>query len=497
MAQSKSSIYQPPQFIDDERSEKIEHFLSTIKDYFQYNYETNKFPGLAYGLIVDGELIDSNSFGYINLERKLPTTHQSLFRIASMTKSFTAMAIIKLRDDGKLRLDDPVSDYIPELNQTNFLTNDSPILTIRHLLIQNCGMPEDDSWADRQLSVNDNDFLKMLNKGISLSNPPDTIWEYTNLGYAMLGRIITVVAQQSFQDYIKQEILLPLDMKNTFWEYDDIHPDQLAHGYRWQSERYLEEELLHDGTYGAMGGLISSIEDFSKYVSYHLQAWPARTASEYGPIRRSSLREMHHPWNFIGIHPQAENSPIVVTSAYCYGLIWSKTTDGIISINHTGGLPGFGSNWMILPEYGIGLVSFSNSTYADLYHINGIILEQFVKLGNLQTRQLSNSYYLSQRKDQLIDVLIKSKWNQSTSKFDDIFAENFFLDHDLELRKKTTDDFLNQIGTIISIRPLIPKNQLRGDFHIEGEHATLQISFSLSPENPPLIQELKFTKHCK
>lgn len=493
MSQSKSLIYQPAEFTDKQRSEKIHQLLPTIKDYFQYAYESNRFPGLTYGLIVNGELIDSNSFGCTDLERKLPVTCQSLFRIASMTKSFTAMAIVKLRDEGKLRLDDPVSKYIPELNQTNFLTHDSPIITIRDLLIQNAGMPEDDPWADRQLSINDNEFLAMLNKGISLSNPPGTIWEYTNLGYTMLGRIITVVSQQSFQDYITQEILIPLDMKNTFWEYDDIQPDLIAHGYRWESERYIEEELLHDGTYAAMGGLISSIEDFSKYISYHLQAWPARTQSEFGPIRRSSLREMHHPWNFISLHPQADNSTTIITSAYCYGLIWSKTTDGIVSINHTGGLPGFGSNWMILPEYGIGLVSFSNSTYADLCHINEIILERIVKLGDLKTRQLSNSYFLSQRKEQLIDVLIKNNWNLSTNEFEQIFTENFFLDQNLELRRKTSENFFNQIGTIVTIRELIPKNQLRGNFLIDGERATLHIAFSLSPENPPLIQELKFT----
>ena len=255
----------------------------------------------------------------LDLERKISTTMKSLFRIASMTKSFTAMAIVKLRDDGKLRLDDSVYQYVPELKLTNLLTNDAPILTIRHLLTQDVGMPEDDPWADRQLALPVTEFLAMLNKGISMSNPPGTIWEYTNLCYAILGRIITVVSQMSYQEYIKREILNPLGMTNTFWEYNEAPLELLARGYRWECEQYSEEHLLHDGTFGAMGGLISSIEDFSKYVSYHLQAWPPRNDPEYGPLRRSSLREMQHPWNFIELNAY-KHRPCLVTRGL---LLWA------------------------------------------------------------------------------------------------------------------------------------------------------------------------------
>lgn len=486
----KRSTYQPPVFTEEKRLEKIRQALPTIETLFRKEFDSNHFPGLAYGIIVDGELIDTHFFGYANLQQKIPTTAQSLFRIASMSKSFTAMAIVKLRDDGKLRLDDPIEQYIPELKKTNMLTNDAPILTIRHLLTQDVGMPEDDPLADRQLSMVDAEFLAMLNRGISMSNPPGTVWEYTNLCYALLGRIISIVSQRSYQEYIKQEILHPLGMMQTSWEYTEIPPELLARGYRWECDQYSEENLLHDGVYGAMGGLISSIEDFSKYIAYHLQAWPARDDPEYGPLRRSSLREMHHPWNFIELKSY-RHRPCPTTSAYCYGLIWSKNSDGVVSVNHTGGLPGFGCNWVMLPEHGIGLVSLANVTYADLCAINRVIIDRMVNIAELKSRQLPISHILAERKQQLLNVMLRQQWTVDQIDLSKVFAANFFDDKSLELRKTEFEAFLKRIGTISTVGELMPKNQLRGRFEVHGEQGKLQVMFSLSPENPPLIQELK------
>lgn len=323
-----------------------------------------------------------------------------------------------------------------------------------------------------------------------MSNPPATIWEYTNLCYALLGRIITLVSKIPYQEYIRREILHPLGMTETLWEYSQAPSHHLARGYRWECGRYAEEELLHDGVYGAIGGLISSVEDFSKYLAYHLQAWPARNDSEYGPLRRSSLREMHHPWNFIQLKSYSHRS-CLATSAYAYGVIWSKNNDGIISINHTGDLPGFGCNWIMLPEYGIGLVSFANRTYADLAEINIRIIDEIINQSHLKARQMPVSHILTERNRQLLNVIVDNQWEINETDRSKLFSENFFADQSLELRKTNSDTLFKKIGRIEKIGELIPKNQLRAQLIIDGEHGKVQIRFSLSPENPPLIQELK------
>src|SRR5258705_2501896 len=135
------SSYQPAVFADGARMEKIMQAFPVIDNIFKVYADTNHFPGLAYGIIVDGKLVYKNNSGYTDVDKKIPVTSSSLFRIASMSKSFAAMAILKLRDEGKLNLDDPANQYIPGLKNIKYPTADEPLITIRHLLSHGAGFP--------------------------------------------------------------------------------------------------------------------------------------------------------------------------------------------------------------------------------------------------------------------------------------------------------------------------------------------------------------------
>src|ERR1700744_4923484 len=132
----------------------------------------NNFPGLVYGIVSGGRLMFAGASGYGDLAKKTPATAGSDFRIASMTKSFVTVAILQLRDAGKLRLDDPAYLYIPELKGQKGDAGDAPEITIRNLLTHSAGFPEDNPWGDRQLAVTDEELLAMVKKGISFSNSP-------------------------------------------------------------------------------------------------------------------------------------------------------------------------------------------------------------------------------------------------------------------------------------------------------------------------------------
>ena len=112
---SFDSSYQPATFADPNRLEKIKTTFAVIDSLYKKHATDNHFPAISFGIVVDGELVYKNSYGYTDIEKKTPATTASLFRIASMSKSFTCMAILKLRDEGKLNLDDPAYFYIPEL----------------------------------------------------------------------------------------------------------------------------------------------------------------------------------------------------------------------------------------------------------------------------------------------------------------------------------------------------------------------------------------------
>ncbi|MBK8505355.1 MAG: beta-lactamase family protein [Saprospiraceae bacterium] len=361
-----TSEYISPTFADQRVSSKTQEAFPVIAQIYKEYAENNKFPSITYGVVIGDELVFSGSTGLANLENNTASSLKTVYRIASMSKSFTAMAILHLRDAGKLQLSDPVTKYIPEFEKVIPLTDDAPAITIKHLMTMSAGFPEDNPWGDRQLADTDNELLALISEGLSLSNVPGVTFEYSNLGYALLGKIITNVSAMPYQKYIRDNILIPLGMLNSFYDYEEVPLSLLAQGYRWEDEQWKKEPLLSDGSYGAMGGMLCSLEDFAKYVSLHLNAWPPRNAPDAGPVKRSSIREMHQPWRFNGLFSDATNlrgDTCAVTTGYGYGLGWRQDCSGIIRVSHSGGLPGYGSEWRIYPEYGVGVISFSNRTY--------------------------------------------------------------------------------------------------------------------------------------
>jgi CubicO group peptidase (beta-lactamase class C family) len=485
------SEYRSAQFEDGSRLEKVRAVFPEIERIYREHAVENQFPGIAFGVVLDGNLVFSGSHGLADLESKTPVTGRTMFRIASMTKSFTAMAILQLRDQGKLRLDDPASRHLPELRKLRLLTADAPAITIRDLLTHSAGFPEDNAWGDWQLADTESDLVQLMRDRPWFSNPPGVAYEYSNLGFALLGRVVTRVSRMPYQRYIERRILQPLGMTQTEWEYSNIPPELLAHGYRWEEKQWKPEPMLHDGSFGAMGGLISSIDEFARYMALHQTAWPPRDDTESGPLKRSSLREMHQPWRISGLAleaktPEGTNCPMM--TGYGYGLGWSKDCNGRMAVGHSGGLPGFGSNWRILPEYGIGVVALANRTYANAGEANTKVLHLLLNTCGLEPWTLPASAILEQRRDELIQFL--PDWSDAALR-SGIFAENFFKDQSLELRRESARELFEKAGGIVAVGEMKPLNNLRGTLVIEGTRANVEVWFTLTPENPPLIQALR------
>src|SRR3954471_15650815 len=201
-------------------------------------------PGAAWGVIVDGQVAHLSAQGLRDVESAAPVDGDSVFRIASMTKSFTAMSILKLRDEGKLSLDDPAERYVPELKSLKYPTSDSPKITVRHLLSHAEGFPEDNPWGDRQLADSEAQLTEKMKDGIPFSNAPGLAYEYSNFGFAILGRMVSNVSGTRYPDYVAANILKPLGMMSTTLEPKEVAPNHLALGYRWEDEQWKPEPLL-------------------------------------------------------------------------------------------------------------------------------------------------------------------------------------------------------------------------------------------------------------
>jgi len=488
--------YEPARFADSARVQKITETKAVVKKMFEEHAAKSNFPGFAYGIVADGKLVYAGSVGYSNIEDKTAATTNTAFRIASMSKSITALAILQLRDAGKLKLDDAAEKYINQLKGVKYLTTDAAPITIRNLLTHTAGFPEDNPWGDRQLADTDDDLMKLLTDDVQFSAVPGAGYEYSNVGFALLGKIVSVASAMPYQQYIAQNIFAPLGMTNTYWEFSKVPKKGLANGYRFEVEKWIPVPLLHDGSYGAMGGIITTINDFEKYMALQLSAWPPSNKPESPVLKRSSLREMQTSGTFAGLnagfrYPDGRLCP--TAAMYTYGLRWTKDCAGRISVGHGGGLPGFGSNWQILPDYGIGVVSFVNLTYTPAGGINTAVLDTIIKIAQLKPRTLPPSTILQQRKDELVDLLP----HFTSAEQSGLFAENFFLDKSVKIRKEAAEAAFEKAGKILNVGELVAENNLRGTFLLQGEKANLEVFFTLTPEKVPLVQELQMREKAK
>ena len=485
--------YSPPRFIDPDRVRRLRAVLPRLDALYEAHAASNHIPGFVYGVVVDGELVHRHASGVAEVASGRPVTVSTRFRIASMSKSFTAAAILRLRDAGKLSLEDPVSRHLPEFRRVKPPSSDSPTVTIRHLLRMSGGFPQDDPWGDRKLAETDAQLEALVREGLTFSNPPGIRWEYSNLGYTLLGRIVTRVARMPYQRFVTREILRPLGMTNTVYEIDAVPASELALGYRWQDGAWLAEPMLHDGAWGAMGGMVTTLDDFARYAAFHLDAWPPRDGVEAAPLSRATRREMHRPWEVVSVPNDLvdlEGKPVARVAGYSTGLSWNQDSRNVVWVRHAGGLPGFGSEFRFLPDHGVALIAFGNRTYAPMTAANIQAMEVLLGAARLPARTVVPSPILEQRAAQLARLL--RDWDSSADR--GALASNFFLDHPESEWRRRCAEWLAKTGPVVEVTPLIADNQLRGRFRLRGEGGSIEVFLTLMPEKDPKVQEvtLKF-----
>jgi CubicO group peptidase (beta-lactamase class C family) len=448
-------------------------------------------PGAAWGVVVDGELAHAGATGFRDVSSKAPVDADTVFRIASMTKSFTAMCILKLRDEGKLSLDDPAEKYVPELKALTYPTTDSPRITIRHLLSHAEGFPEDNPWGDRQLADTDAQLSQMIKGGIPFSNAPGLAYEYSNYGFAILGRIVSNVSGMKYTDFVTANVLRPLGMTSTTLEPATVPANRLAHGYRWEDNAWKDEPLLSNGSFGSMGGMLTSVRDLSRYVGLFLSAWPPRDGPEIGPIKRSSLREMQQVWRpapASAARDRATGAVQLNSGGYGFGLRVSQSCSYRHIVAHGGGLPGFGSVMTWLPEYGVGVIAFGNLTYTGWGRVATSAFERLTKDGGLKPRMPAPSPALTRARDAVSRLIVR--WDDRLA--DEIAAENLFLDQSKDRRRAEITRLRETVGACTPGSGFddVP-NALRGRWTMSCEKGKLEVAITLAPTMPPKVQLLE------
>jgi CubicO group peptidase (beta-lactamase class C family) len=466
--------------------------LNAITPLFEAHCATKHLPGCAFGIVADGKLAASRGLGVVNPTAPTAPTADTIYRIASMTKSFAALAILMLRDEGPLRLDTAAAEYVPELHELTYPTRDSAPITVRQLLTMSGGWPEDNPWGDRQL-WRDNTWLgETLRSGVAFANAPGITFEYSNLGYMVLGRMIANVSGAGALDFITRRILHPLGMHDTGWNAEDVDPARLAYGYRWLDGGWMPEPMLPSGGDGAVfGALYSTVGDMARWIALMVSAWPPRDDPDDGIACRATLRELQQPSRLYtpSTVPPPLGSP-VVWSAGGYGFGLRTNYEGVVTtVAHSGGLPGFGSHMCWLPDHGVGIVALGNVRNANMGEVATAAVQALVQGGHTRACAIRPAPALeAARKD--VEQLLRG-WDGELA--ERLFADNFFLDDSAEWRQAQMAELVARHGELRAGGPLVPENALRGSWKLLGDRGSVTVFLTLTPTISPRVQELTFT----
>ena len=250
-----------------------------------------KIPGMSIVIVHDQDVLLVKGFGYADLEKKIPADPKTVYRIGSVTKAFTALALMQLRDAGKLQLDDPIEKYLPEFKIKSRFPDARPA-TFRQVAAHYSGLPREAPMlyeyqvTDEQPSVEEQ--LKSL-KDVEMVLPAMTVYNYSNLGYDIMGLALSRVAQQPYDQYVVGHILKPLGMNDSGFALSEQMKSHFAVGYNSARPDGTYERSSYPKYGLAAGMLYSTADDLAKYLSLFFSEGPAGGKQVLGS---SSLREM-------------------------------------------------------------------------------------------------------------------------------------------------------------------------------------------------------------
>ena len=326
--------------------------LNMIEAWVDAQLAYEDIPGMSVGIVYDQDLIWSRGFGYADIAERCPATPETIYSICSISKLFTSIAIMQLWEQGKLRLDDPITKFLPWFNIQDKYP-DAPEITIQGILTHSSGLPrEADSpyWTGPEHNFPTLDQIKNRLAGQEELYPADTFYQYSNLGMAMLGQVVTAASGQAYATYVQEHILKPLGLKDTTPEIpEDQKGEKLATGYSMKLRDGERREIpfyLVNGIAPA-AGFASTVEDLARFAS-----WQFRLLEKGGQeiLGVNTLKKMHRVhW----LDPDW-GAP--------RGLGFSVSRrDNRVEVGHGGSCPGYRTQLALRPQDKIAVVVMVNA----------------------------------------------------------------------------------------------------------------------------------------
>lgn len=306
-------------------------------------------PGFSVGVVHDQQLLWSKGYGYADMARRIPSSDQTLYRIASISKTFAATAVMQLAERGKLTLHDPVSDHL-EWFVPDDATPGAPV-RVWNLLSHSGGLQREVPGSDWDALVSpDSASIRDATRTTPLALPTQTRLAYSNYGYAVAGQLVQQVSGVPYAKYLQENILAPLGLTATVvLDGRETRPGlAVPYGRRTpEGPRAIEPQMPRSDAFDSVGSLVSSVSDLAKWASFQFRDSDANV----GPVLAgASLRDMHRPHFLLPDWSQG------------WGLGWRLTrNDSGARIDHGGSLPGYKSILLLDPSTRVGVILLMNA----------------------------------------------------------------------------------------------------------------------------------------
>lgn len=326
---------------------EIQGALALVQAQLEGERTDRKVPGISAGVVLDQELVWQHGYGFANEEKQIPADADTVYRVASITKLFTATMLMQLRDAGKLSLDDPIEKYVPEFKVKSPFADARPP-TFRQVVSHGSGLireGEHEGWIDGEMPPIET--LLQLAQASEMTSPTSVEPKYSNLAIAIMGHALSRIAGQPYDQYIVENILKPLGMNSSGFDRSTFGEDHYAIGYHIDpADAYFPSYHWNERGFMPGGGMYSTVNDITRFIALQFREQPAGGEQILG---WSTLREMQMP---VTVTPDFESG---------FGIGWGiSRTSGTKIIGHSGGLPGYTTNISLAPAHKLGVIVFTN-----------------------------------------------------------------------------------------------------------------------------------------
>ncbi|MCB0526878.1 MAG: serine hydrolase [Saprospiraceae bacterium] len=333
--------------------------LATLRHLTDSLRQLRLMPGLAFGIVQDGEVLMAEGFGYRDLEKKLPVTANTQFAIGSSSKAFTAACLAILADRDQLDWDKPVINYMPDFRlYDEFSTQE---MTAVDLVCHRSGLPRHDlMWYGSPNTRKEiYDRLRYLQPNKSLR----TAWQYNNLMFMTAGYLVERISGKTWEAFVQQNIFAPLGMTNSNFSVKDMAAAKdAATGYRTKDRKEnIRMEYRNIDAVGPAGSINSSVSDMLQWVKLHLDDGKV---GEQEIISAAEMRHLHSPQMLMD-RPNFAKNPELTDPAYAMGWFIYRYK-GLRVVQHGGNIDGFSALVYMLPEKNLGMVILTNQNGAGL-----------------------------------------------------------------------------------------------------------------------------------